>query len=409
MLTLNTKRQQSKILIFSFLLISFMPLLPNIFRDSQVHINFLLITLSSIYLLYIKSFKLGELQKIVLIYYLFNQLLLIPSLLSEIFHQNIGISVVFSFLRPTMLFLIFIALSELVKRVEFREFIFVLKVFSAIVFIWASFEILGIEKFNSINYFLYKREYRENLINVATIFFGTTYYAGFYLFSLFAMLLSYNKYNKDGHILYLFFLFLAIFLSQSKTIILATLIVVVYFLWISKYKTAKISFVFFLSFSLVLYFTILDDILIYLSNEGFTSAKQIYVLLHDTSSSDTLNARAEQIYYALDRVSDGFSITGVGLIPQDGSLESWIAIFLYRYGILGVLNFLFLIGMLSFSLYKRGLFSRYPFATGGLIWLLTLPLTQMSSAMIELSKNSFISALFLALMLNYREDESHDR
>ncbi|WP_158174565.1 O-antigen ligase family protein [Grimontia hollisae] len=383
--------------------IFFFPLFPNVFGASQIHINLLVLAL--IFIPFCLYFRIGDykgLKQLVIYYYFICQLLLFPTLIVDIIYGEIGYGSVFSFLRPVFLCIVYLAIIELVARASIERIMFVIKAIVLVSFLYAVVELFLLDLFSDFVFGLYKREDRVNLLFSSTTFFGTTYYSSFAFFTLALLILG--NYERTGKINNIFLFFLAcslVVLTQSKAGMLSLFIALCLMMCVSYFQWLRLG----LLFILILFFAILVNInyiFDLLSDFNLVSVKQIYELIYNTDESETLGLRMQQIIYSLDIVNNHLGFFGGGLVPQDGSLESWPALFLYRYGILGVFNFIFfslLISALSYRALVRKFNVRFSaFAKSGFAWGITLPLTQISTPMMELGKTAFIANFFLAFL-----------
>lgn len=387
--------------LISILYIIFLfPLFPSVFQGSQVHINLIILSLSLLPLVTIKTINLKGFHSWVLLYYVTCQLLLLPAAISDVVSGSFEISSIFSLFRPVLLYISFLSLLVLLEKCDIEKVLSIVPILIGISFLYMIGEVFLLDSVKQFVHFFYKRELRLNLTGISTTFFGTSYFSGFVFYLLYVLSLA--RLDLKGNILSYFFCFLAsllVILSQSKTMILALIISTAILFSLSSKKRLRFSLYVFLILAVIVVLN-LTTIFDYLSQFNLNSIKQIKVLIFDTSQSDTLNARNLQISYAIDQVYQRTSLLGVGLTPSK-SLETWLALFIYRYGFLGVLNFSLLCIMICFFSYKiiksRDLARGYV-GKAGLAIGITLPITQMSSAMIEFSKMSFFFAFYLALI-----------
>ncbi|WP_219599775.1 hypothetical protein, partial [Vibrio parahaemolyticus] len=78
------------------------------------------------------------------------------------------------------------------------------------------------------------------------------------------------------------------------------------------------------------------EISTFLSDSGIPALSSIKTLLYDSSNSGSLNARSSQIFDAFELGQSYSLLFGAGL-GQDASIESLPAVYLYRYGTLGLM------------------------------------------------------------------------
>ncbi|HCZ9136152.1 TPA: hypothetical protein O4G43_003309, partial [Vibrio alginolyticus] len=286
----------------------------------------------------------------------------------------------------------------------------ILKVFVIISITYAFIEIFLLDYVKQLIFTLYKREHRENLYNVATTFFGTSYYSGYVYFSIFTLFLTRLELDKNKSTIFVTIAsLLLVFLSQSKMLILAVLLAILIYGYLSNSKAFKVIVTIML-FSILLLLLNLESFFNYVEKYDLGFFRSLKTLLMYSSESNTLNFRIEQIEYATSLVFNSNVITGVGL-AQDEMLESWIALFMYRYGLIGVFSFIILCFYLSrYCLVAMNadknnvrLLSKSIF-----IWVMLLPVSQLSSAMIETSKMSYLSSFFFALLTITYDRSKHE-
>jgi len=390
---------------FFFILILLFPLFPVYFDSSHIHINLLLVVyfLVSVLVPFLVGWGVRKPNVYVLMYYLLLQFLLVPSYLKDIQSGVEGFSGVFSFFRPLLLLGIYFSLNELSLRFlkgssKFLIFFMVASICYSLVEIFSLWDWFV--------YFFYKREDKTVLNNVVITFFGTTYYAGYAY--LICFLLSYSLYKVKGGKLYLlmvFFSFILVLFAQSKIMWFALVVIslgMYYFNYSSTYL-GKLSRIFCLSCLLLLPLFFIDGIYNFIQEARLTSIKSLKTLLFDMENSGTLLVRLEQIKSTIDSLLEEQSIFGAGL-GRNVDLESWVSAFLFRYGVLGVLLFLvfniYLIYLSWVSMNRMRHTPYFFYAVACFLWAITLPLTQLSSVMMETSKLALLSVFMIALTTN---------
>lgn len=396
--------------IFSFFIVFLFPLFPNIFVSSHLHINVLVALVSICFLLISTDVK--ELKKgtVIIFYYLLLQLLLVPALLADISYGNINYSSILSFLRPILLIMTFISLIRLVEN----DFLLGRSIFFLITisFVYVIIELLFRGSFQEFIFTFYKRDFRPELFFVGTAFFGTSYYAGYSFLILFYLsLISFHRQtNKKTLILSLFLVLLAavlVILAQSKGIILSLIIsIYLYLLLISRNKYLKLILLF-CPFVLIYILVInMDNFSSFLRSLNLSSARSLNTLITNSENSGTLNVRLFQFEYAYNAVAEQWIILGAGL-GRDIKLESLSAVYLFRYGFIGLISFYAIVSymvLISFSKYFKLYHSKqriYPVIV--IMWAITLPLSQMSSVMLEMSKMSYLSAIMFAYFIKVKQ------
>lgn len=378
-----------------------MPLFPPIFESSHVHINTMLVGFSTIVAIFNWNSAFDKYNTAFFVYLFALQALLIINFVVNGASQ-VQVGDVPSLFRPVMLCMTFLMVLFFLERdVEFNDqFLKVFKVFIIISVLYFFVEIFFVEKFSQLVYGLYKRESRPDLRFVFTSFFGTSYYAGFVYFTVLIFLLP-NFFMKKslGNFCLVFFCIFFVLLNQSKLILftLALYLFIIFFIrqgWFGKLMTLLVcSFILFGSLSL------LSDTQL-TSGLKVSSLSSLRTLIFDPQSSGTLNVRIFQITSILQQ--EAFLGMGLG---RDAELESWLATYLYRYGVLGAVSFLIFHLSLALTLIFLGKHAPMSnrekiFITSISIWFFLLPISQMSSAMIEGSKFSYLYALMCAIALS---------
>lgn len=397
---IHMSRLSKLYLMMSFWIVMLMPLFPNIMGTSQVHVNFLLIALAAGALVLLSSFRHSYSFLVVFVYYSFLQMLLILGMLFS--GAEFSISEIPSIFRPVMSMLIVLGVGLLVKASEFSfgELYRVLIVFLIVSAGYCFVEIVFYKEAASIVFDLYKREYRESLLSSFTSFYGTTYYSGFIYYSVFTMLAPFVL--SRGYSLSIFFVIVAVLLSfgaQSKLMLAVLLLhaclffsVVIPVAWRLFLVPAIVG-----SFLWIYLSGTLSDILV---NIPLSSASSLNRLLYSPETSGTLNIRVEQVL----NVFNELSFLGIGT-GQGVALESWISSYLYRYGLLGVVAFLVFNLFLAFRAYvvsrreREDSYFKSSFMFSLSLWFLLIPLSQLSSVMIDGSKFLFVYCVFIGLVL----------
>lgn len=387
-------------LMMSFWIVMLTPLFPNVMGTSQVHVNLLLITLAAGALAFLSTFRYSYSFLVIFVYYSLLQLLLILGMLFS--DAEFSISEVPSIFRPLMSMFILFCVGLLVRASEFseRELYRVLILFLIVSVGYLFVEIFFYNEFSFIVFDLYKREYRESLLNSFTSFYGTTYYSGFIYYSVFALLAPFVL--SRNYSFAIFFAILTIvltFVAQSKLMVVTLLFhmclffsVMIPIAWRLFLIPAIVG-----SFLWVYFSGALSDILVEIP---LSSASSLNRLLYSPETSGTLNIRVEQIV----NVFNELSFLGIGT-GQGVALESWLSSYLYRYGLLGVVAFLVFNLFLANRAYVVSrkereisyLKSNFMFSLS--IWFLLIPFSQLSSVMIDGSKFIFVYCIFIALVL----------
>lgn len=369
--------------------------------DSQVHINFITLFFSVSFIFLFRKTLSVKLLLCIGFYFYTMQLFLFGSVYNALKHEQLSMSSLFSALRPVLLFLLYLSTAELCRRYEFynkKEF----KLFIVISFIYIIAEVFFIDYSKDIVTLLYKREYREELFFSGTSFFGTSYYSGYSFLCVF--ILSYiGLYNNRKTIDKIVFVmaFFLVLISLSKAMIFS-LAICSYFMLFIYFRSYFLKFLLFFVSLLFVYAipTFQTELSEILSGAGVPALSSIKTLLYDPSNSGSFSVRLEQIVSSFEAAQSYGVFFGAGL-GQNVSIESLPAVFLYRYGFLGLLFFyLCNFSLMIFSIYKILSEGREYFAVNFSIflWLFTLPVTQLSGAMIEQSKMALVSAIMLGYL-----------
>lgn len=400
---------KDKVNLIIFFTVFFFPLFPTIMVNSQVHINILVFLLSILYLKYYKNSVDFTGNKYVIGYYLALLFLLSVSFIFDIANLEVSFGSGFSYLRPLMLLIVTIAAIDAVKNSDFvcKKGLALIVIISTL-YVFVELALNSRPYFHELVFYLYKREFRFELLFYAVTFFGTSYYSGYaFLILFFIALINYNKYQKTSLGFFLVVLTsILVLLSQSKSMIFSLFICIYLYIFL-KSKSLSIKFIlFFVPFFIVSLFFINKELIseLLLSTE-LRSLKSLDTLLMNTSNSGTLNVRFEQIISAFNSAYEKSIFFGSGL-GRDESLESLPAVYFFRYGLLSVFfHYFIVLVIVIFSFIKMYELRKsddfiYPLVV--FLWAFTLPLTQFSGVMVEMSKLSYMSALMVGYILKLR-------
>lgn len=367
----------------------FFPLLPSVMGRSHLHIHALILFFSGVIFLWSLRSGRGVTASQLSIFIVFVMMqcsLLAAGALSG----TESMAQLVSFFQPAILGCSFLAVAMLVNDADGVDLYMqrVLSVFSVLALAWAVCEYVQFDVFNGVNYFLYKRDDKDDIYRYATTFFGVSYYSGFAFLTIFCLLVDLSSRVGPSWLgrLGIVSAALCVFAAQSKVQILSLVIVISALVAIARpFLFVVLSLV---VSALLLIFG--GQILLALKGVFVVVVKSFTVILSDPSASGTLSGRLEQVALAKEGMMLG-GVVGAG----SGSgvyLESWVAEFLYRYGFLGVVYFFaFIVLALLLSSKLRG--------RGVTLWLFLLPLTQLSTASFLLSKTFFLSCLVFAYVL----------
>jgi|GEM_PF-3250206 len=249
------------------------------------------------------------------------------------------------------------------------------------IFIFNIFDIFDIYGFRHLSFTLYKRETVTILQNKAIAPFSQTYQLG----SLMILILVYffiGSMKLPGNkkvIMFLGFLcaLLILLLTQSRSSLLAFIISLSLCILFASSRRTLVQALLFLS--TILFFGVLYNNEIY----DFLREKLPYMISGIESmvggSNNSVNYRSEQIYWVIDNSS---LIIGMGVSKAHYMFESLYSLYLYRYGVFGLLLFL-LLCVLNFVNYYRASFyhKQHDYLLLAIsIWFLSYPVTALSSA-----------------------------
>lgn len=310
-----------------------------------------------------------------------------------------------SLLRP--LFLLLTALFFYYSCCVYRENIykdletaFSLQILLCLSF-WFFFTILGL--LPEVNYFLYLRENKVGIHDSATTFFGTTYFAAYYYFLVYSFFItSFFFYFRWHSLLFAIIALVLIFFASSKTFYPASALVTLLAFSLSRLSVPKKLLLFFgfvISLFLAFFVGGVGNYLID-NSEMMRSLRNVFF---SPSESGSLTVRASQVVNALSGSMQNYFF-GVGLGRQSHiALESYIASYAYRYGIIGLLLYyvlFFYLAMLSWRSNNRTMCDEYKvLSLFAFVWVLLLPVTLLSSPMNEIGKLAVFSSFVTGLVL----------
>ena len=393
-------RLANGVLLLMFWLVMLFPLFPSVMQGSHIHINLLLLFFALSTFSVFQGRALPSSYMVVLLYFLLLQIsIVLGVLLSD---EGFFAKEFLSLLRPIQHSIIFLAVIVLYSESNLND----VDLINAITyFVLFSFAYLFVELFfvdycSSVVYGLYKREYRDTLRLTYTSFFGTTYYSGFVFFSLYCLVLPFVFfYRRLRYSVVAVLLLIMIVAAQSKLMLIAVFGYTIIFLFWMMQGVLRLIIISFIA-GLIFLLVSTDVLESFLDGISLTSASSLKRLLFDPQSSGTLRLRIEQIVFAFNEAS----ILGVGS-GQNLALESWLSSYVYRYGVMGALAFVVFnlyMGMKSYGLSrncKSGGGFKMVFYRSLSLWFLFIPLTQLSSVMIDGSKFLYVYLLMISLVL----------
>lgn len=372
------------------------------FMGNEVYLN-LLIFLGSAFLIAIRRFPFQKEELAVLVFYFVLQALIISSWASDVHELRAQFSDLPSLLRPIFLAVTPLAFTYLYFRGGRHPVVFLDKFVSlaiCLLLIYFLLDKLGVT--SSFKYLLYERKEKFEQYNYFISFFATTYFAAYFYFICFCYCLC--RFVFAGGLKWFFaisVLAILIAFAQSKSFYVTSVIVVFVVACLNSgvfFRAFAIS-VALVTLALIVHFSKeISNLLLVVDLRSFRSLSTIFSGLEN---SGTFLVRYDQVVQALSSSLDRFGF-GVGL-GRDVYLESYIASFIYRYGLIGfvaytiffltVSRYAYLAFKSSISPLDKSLFSFV------CVWFLLLPLGMLSSPMYETGKNSIFSALVLSSFL----------
>lgn len=378
------------------------PLFPFLMKDSQIHINIVMLILS----LFVVLKKRNEVFNYIIplcIFYIFNFFLLFLSISFDL--VNSDISYLFSLLRPMIYISLSISLvcffcneDDHISVINYAMAFFVVTSF-----IYSLLELSNYPAAKELIGLLYKRPYKTDIQDVSTTFFGVTYSAGFaYLSSL---VFTYSNFlaNKSYRSLFLVFLnVLLILFCQSKPMILCMVIMIMWPYYFRSKFLIKLLLAIFLVILTNLFFLNTAFIVDFINSNFYEVRflRSIARILNPELEAMTLYARIDQIYLAIKETEYSYHLLGAGM-GKGVYLETWLAALLYRVGSLGLLAYIFYCTYLYLCSKKLSLVNQASYHLYSLVccWIILLPISQLSSLIIETSKGIFLMALFSVVIL----------
>lgn len=368
------------------------------FLGSEVYINFGILYIFVLLLIFRRS-SLSREEVAIMIFYSLLQLLLVLSWVNEVSLGSASISDIPSLLRPVFLFILVLGFVLLYSLVNVHPVVildcFVKASFSILVFYYV-LETFGMVEF--IKHHLWVRP-RLSQHNYFTSFFVTTYFAAYFYticFGYSVVRLLYRP-SFSWFAISIGFLYFVV-IAESKSFYVFSFIFAFLCIYIAFNKVFKI-FALTIAFSLAVVAAYsFHHILELIVSTDLRSFRSIYTLLSNPEESITLQTRYSQIVIA---VSGSFERGGLGVgLGRSISLESYIASFVYRYGLIGFSMYtLYFLSISCWAYRSYSASKNYDDKTIFLfvsIWFALLPLGLMSSPMYEMGKNSIFSAFIVS-------------
>jgi hypothetical protein len=397
---LPSQRNKKNLLVVSFLLaILLFPSLPG-GQGGEVHVNLLVLSAFILFfLLRPERFRLSKSDSIIVFFLLALQFFLLISLVIEFFRGEGGVGSIPSAFRPLFMLFTYLGFRALFEKHSPRIildcfFLFLIFLFSLwllVEFIYPGFR----EVVNSV-YFDTTRIRGFSFLTV----FATTYFAGFFYFMIFMYSLSSFVFGRERRTIWFFGIVASsgmILFSQGKTSYLAAFLGLFLMLFFKVRNFSKLVVVLSFSFCLIVFFVFYDELKIFILSIDYFAMQQLYLILEHRMEFGSVSVRIEQVQFAFQLSLDNLMF-GAGL-GRGILLESFLATFLYRYGILGtLLYFLLFVYLASLHLKGWSLKSEEEKRFGAFFfsWILLVPVIMISSPMIEMGKNSVFSMMIVA-------------
>ncbi|MGI2104689.1 O-antigen ligase family protein [Shewanella frigidimarina] len=399
---------RKKMLSIFILVCLLFPQFPPLFGRSEVHINLVAILFATLSLTFYKL-RLNTNSKILILGYFFSlQLFLFLSYWLGTDSFN-GFSDLPSYYRPLMLLFVTLGFLSLIDNLDdaYSTILRVAKIIITLVFCYSILEVFFFDIFSSIMFAIYRIEDKSNINGVAVSFFTLPYYASYILSVFLPLLMSNYKLERSIRSLTLVFMcFICIILTQSKMGVFLALGIAFLYWYLSVNYRKKIIVVIFFGFFLLVLYLFLVDFISYLNSEfGGNFLRTLHSILSNTEHAHNLLERVKDITETYSAIMSNNPFFGVGL-AKGKTIEVWIAMIMYRYGLIGLMFFVvfFLwvgfVSIIEINKENKGgkeSFKRIELLKMIVIWSLTIFISQLSGLMIEMSKGAIISSLMFAL------------
>ena len=337
--------------------------------------------------------------------------------------QKVIINDLFEFYRPIYALIIFLT-SFLIfwnfrnLRYLCHSYIIIISILS----VYALFESFGGNIANNISMFLYKGS-KKVLEGKSTGSFSSTYtFASFMIFGGLFTGIYYLYSKKKLYMILSIISFLSVILTQSRSGFIAMIFTfIMIFLLYWKYKNFKNKIIFYLlstiiisiiSVYLIIYYNELKYALPYLVN-GLT-------ILLEKGVSDTdggsFNIRYQQLIFVYESQKE-FPFFGVGIGKEYARLlESYYALYFYRYGLIGILISIFIFitfFILSLRAYNISV-KEMEYKSASLflsmhLWMYSFPIMALSSAIHDQVKIALFFYGGLGVLASFLYNEKKSR
>lgn len=364
--------------------------------------------LANLYVLFMSllfvSFKrlvLSQADFYIICFFLILQLLLVPAFLNDITLNIASIADLPSLFRPTFMLFAYLGFRALFSNDEPYR---VLKCFCFaaffVLFVFLCFQIAIPNYVDLIARAVYFDTRTRGFVFLS--FFGKTYFAAyFYFIILLFFLIQYVIFRTKVALLPVVISLMMIFFSQSKTAYFASVLAIVLAVYLTSKPFFKSLVVIILSSIILIFVVYFETFIEVISRSDYFSLKQLSLLFRQGVDSAIIGTRLEQIYQALSYSLENL-LLGVGL-GRHVYLESFIATFSYRYGLIGlalyvVFFFLIIKGCLFYN--KKNLGKKESVViVYGAVWFSSIPFIMLSNPMFEMGKNSSFSMFLLSIVI----------
>jgi len=410
---LKTIKSIDTFFLISLLLILIFPLFPTYLGNNSFHIIPIAIILSLILILKNKTnFILDRGIIKPNLFFFTTFILLLISLINDSFYvASTGVKDFLGIIKPFYSYVFFLvgytSIIDNGKKImtlcRFFEIMIILS------FILAFLEVFYLDQLKSILYFLYKRQERIVLIDKATGWFGVTYYFSYFISFLcyYSFFILTTKRNVRSFLMFAISL-ITIFLTQSRTLILALAFGFTILPFLKQSFKNKTVYLFYIALLVIViylgfnYSEYLEEKLGY-AYVGILRLFEEGVNIYG-SEEGSANVRINQFWWAWN--NNEYKIIGFGL-ARDGEvfLESVYAYYMYRLGIVYLALFILLLvyfSRISSKLavkFKKNKFF-YSFFSACSMFYLISPIALFASASHEMPKIAFV--FFICTGIVYR-------
>ncbi|MCC5919854.1 MAG: hypothetical protein LAT68_03085 [Cyclobacteriaceae bacterium] len=411
-----------RFLVFFIILVFLLPTFPTLTRSSagrigDIFLVLIMVGLSFLYLLFFNpKLQKGKVMGALIIFCTF---LILISLSIFIEFEFIIVRDLFEFHKPIFILLIFFMILSLdwsddtVNNyfIKAFKFIFIFNI------VYALIEAYTGNFGNILSTFLYKND-RSILYGKATGTFGITYFfAAFMIMPTFFYLFKFLFERKSVDLILFLLSFFCIVSSQSRTVFLATAFGFVYLFFIYwSFKDFPLKKTIYTTV-----FTFIGTIAIFFQSIlEFLSGKFPYLVLGisklienrgvSSSGEGSANIRYQQVLWAWENQAE-IPIFGAGIGKGSGPmLESFYALYLYRYGMIGILIAIILLilnyflSLRSFRIaLENGKIDNASFFLAFSVFCFILPITSVASVITDQPKHAVLYYGLLAVMLKYTD------